>query len=156
MLEIISQMLLCLLGAMLIGFVIGYLLAKSLEKQSDNMLFNIKLLEDNSMLDEDEKSRKLKEVENEFSKSQRLLKECRNKTRHLKGELLKKVNLLEKTSNQLQDIQKNQKECREHQNKILELERLLKKKGGWVKRVWNGFSKGRKDYWSFKERIVSI
>ncbi len=124
MLEIISQMLLCLLGAMLIGFVIGYLLAKSLEKQSDNMLFNIKLLEDNSMLDEDEKSRKLKEVENEFSKSQRLLKECRNKTRHLKGELLKKVNLLEKTSNQLQDIQKNQKECREHQNKILELERL--------------------------------
>jgi len=42
------------------------------------MLFNIKLLEDNSMLDEDEKSRKLKEVENEFSKSQRLLKECRN------------------------------------------------------------------------------
>jgi chromosome segregation ATPase len=133
MLEIISQMLLCLLGAMLIGFVIGYLLAKSLEKQSDNMLFNIKLLEDNSMLDEDEKSRKLKEVENEFSKSQRLLKECRNKTRHLKGELLKKVNLLEKTSNQLQDIQKNQKECREHQNKILELERLLKKKEAELK-----------------------
>ncbi len=66
MLEIISQMLLCLLGAMLIGFVIGYLLAKSLEKQSDNMLFNIKLLEDNSMLDEDEKSRKLKEVEMSF------------------------------------------------------------------------------------------
>ncbi len=134
MLEInFTKWLLCLLGRWLIGFVIGYLLAKSLEKQSDNMLFNIKLLEDNSMLDEDEKSRKLKEVENEFSKSQRLLKECRNKTRHLKGELLKKVNLLEKTSNQLQDIQKNQKECREHQNKILELERLLKKKEAELK-----------------------
>ncbi len=49
------------------------------------------------MLDEDEKSRKLKEVENEFSKSQRLLKECRNKTRHLKVNYLSNPTF-EKTS----------------------------------------------------------
>jgi len=131
MAEIISQMVFSLIGAILIGFTIGYLFARSLERKRDSILENIQNLDENSELNEDEKSQQIKELKGKYEQEQKLLKKCKDKNRHLKGELLKKINLLEKTSKTLQDVQK--KQCKETEDRVLELEKLLKKKDAELK-----------------------
>jgi uncharacterized membrane protein YraQ (UPF0718 family) len=132
MIEIISQIVISLIGAILIGFAIGYLFARSLEKKHDSILEDIQKLDTNRLdLTQDEKNKQIIELKSKYEQEQKLLKKCKDKNRHLKGQLLQKINLLEKTSKTLKDMQTRQ--CKEEKNKILELEKLLKKKEAELK-----------------------
>ena len=63
MLEIISEMILCLVLALLIGFVIGYLFAKSLYKKKELKVFEEERDELKPIMLNDEKIKKIEELE---------------------------------------------------------------------------------------------
>jgi len=120
MLELIGEMILCLVVALLLGFLIGWFFAKALGAEEYDIDY------EELSVREDEHNAQLKSLETKYKKEQELLKECNKKNRELKGELMKKINLLQNTSNTLQEIQK--KHGNNTIERIAELEAMLQQK----------------------------
>ncbi len=120
MFELIGEMSICLIVAILLGFLIGWLFAKAIGAEEYNLDY------DEISIREDEYSSQLKTLQDKYKKEKQLAEECNKKNRELKGELMKKINLLQKTSNTLQEIQ--QKHGNNIASRVTELEALLQKK----------------------------
>jgi uncharacterized membrane protein YraQ (UPF0718 family) len=125
--EIIGKIVLCLVIALLLGFLIGWLFSKALGKQEDYE-------EVDTFVDLDNKLNvDLAEMEVKYEKEKALCAEYSAKNRELKGELMKKISLLESTSNTLKNLQSDTISHQDRSGtfgieKIAELEKLLKKK----------------------------
>lgn len=113
-----GKILLCLVIALLLGFLIGWLFSKALtsEKRSVN--------NDNNE-DENQSQSIFEELEQKYETEKALAESYAIKNRELKGELMKKISILESTSERLKDIQIYDKD---DTSKIAELEKRLKKK----------------------------
>ncbi len=129
--EIIGKIVLCLVIALLLGFLIGWLFAKALGSQGnhkDDELFDAL----DSKLDS-KLSIELAELEVKYEKEKAMVSEYSIKNRELKGELMKKISLLESTSNTLKNLQtdtisEQDKGSTFGANQITELKSLLDKK----------------------------
>ncbi len=131
MIEIIGKIVLCLVIALLLGFLIGWLFAKALGSQEnyrDNELWDELDSKQDSKL-----SIELAELEVKYEKEKALVAEYSMKNRELKGELMKKISLLESTSNTLKSLQTDAMTNQDKgstfgENQIRELKNLLDKK----------------------------
>ena len=129
--EIIGKIVLCLVIALLLGFLIGWLFAKALGTQKnhkDDERFDAL---DNKL--DSKLSIELAELEVKYEKEKALVAEYSMKNRELKGELMKKISLLESTSNTLKNLQidtidEQDKGSTFGANQITELKSLLEKK----------------------------
>ncbi len=120
MLELIGEMAICLIVAVLLGFLIGWLFARAVGAEEYDLDY------DEINIREDEYNSQLKTLQEKYNRQKELVEECNKKNRELKGELMKKINLLQKTSNSLQEIQ--QKHGNNITSRIRELEALIQKK----------------------------
>ncbi len=127
MVEIIGKIVLCLVMALLLGFLIGWLFSKALGKEEEH-------IEVESFNDSDSQLNiELAELELKYEKEKELVAEFSAKNRELKGELMKKISLLESTSNTLKNLQTNTLSNQNRSSdfsieKISKLEKLLEKK----------------------------
>ena len=125
--EIIGKIVLCLVIALLLGFLIGWLFSKALGNQYEYM-------EEDGFDEQDSKlSIDLAELEVKYKKEKAMVAEYSTKNRELKGELMKKISLLESTSSTLKNLQADtiadqDKRSTFGVSKIAELEKLLVKK----------------------------
>lgn len=125
--EIIGKIVLCLVIALLLGFLIGWLFSKALGNQYEYM-------EEDGFDEQDSKlSIDLAELEVKYEKEKATVAEHLTKNRELKGELMKKISLLESTSSTLKNLQADtiadqDKRSTFGVSKIAELEKLLVKK----------------------------
>jgi uncharacterized membrane protein YraQ (UPF0718 family) len=127
MIEIAGKIVLCLVIALLLGFLIGWLFSKALGRKDEYIEvenFNEK---------ESPLHIELAELEQKYEKEKALVAEYSAKNRELKGELMKKISLLESTSNTLKNLQtdtlSNQNgDANFNIEKISRLEKLLEKK----------------------------
>ena len=125
--EIIGKIVLCLIIALLLGFLIGWLFAKALGKTEEHE-------EDETFTDLDNHINvDLAELEVKYEKEKALSAEYSAKNRELKGELMKKISLLESTSTTLKNLQSDTISQQGKGNsfaieKIAELEKELAKK----------------------------
>jgi uncharacterized membrane protein YraQ (UPF0718 family) len=125
--EIIGKIVLCLVVALLLGFLIGWLFSKALSKKEEH-------IEVDTFSDLDNKLNvDLAEMEVKYEKEKALALEYAAKNRELKGELMKKISLLESTSTTLKNLQTDTISQQDKGNsfaseKIAELERKLAKK----------------------------
>lgn len=120
MVEIMGKMLLCLIIALLLGFLIGWLFSKALtpEKRASEECSG------ETCTEEEETSKMMyEELEEKYKTEKALAKEYASKNRELKGELMKKITILQSTSEQLKDIQN-----KDRSDRLRELEKSLKKK----------------------------
>jgi len=118
---LMEKMVLCLVVALLLGFLIGWLFSKALSSES----------EDGYYLDGDSNDyhHKSQEWELKYLKEKKIVSKYEKKNRELKGELMKKMNLLQNTSDSLKNIQsKNSDENKFIDKKMNELEQKLKRK----------------------------
>ena len=125
--EIIGKIVLCLVIALLLGFLIGWLFSKALGNQYEHME-EVGFDEQDSKLNID-----LAELEAKYKKEKATVAEYSAKNRELKGELMKKISLLESTSSTLKNLQtdtiaEQDKRSTFGVSKIAELEKLLVKK----------------------------
>jgi chromosome segregation ATPase len=121
MLELIGEMILCLIVAILLGFLIGWLFGRAMGAEEYNIDY------DELSVREEEHNSEVKDLESRYNKEKRLVKECEKKNRELKGQLMQKVNLLEKTSDTLQELQQRHNST-DDGKRLIELEALLKQK----------------------------
>jgi uncharacterized membrane protein YraQ (UPF0718 family) len=125
--EIIGKIVLCLVIALLLGFLIGWLFSKALSKKEEH-------IEVDTVADLDNKLNvDLAEMEVKYEKEKALSAEYAAKNRELKGELMKKISLLESTSSTLKNLQTDTMSQQSKGNnfsveKIAELENELAKK----------------------------
>jgi len=125
--EIIGKIVLCLVIALLLGFLIGWLFSKALGNQYEYM-------EEDGFDEQDSKlSIDLAELEVKYKKEKAMVAEYSAKNIELKGELMKKISLLESTSSTLKNLQADtianqDKRSTFGVSKIAELEKLLVKK----------------------------
>jgi uncharacterized membrane protein YraQ (UPF0718 family) len=125
MIEIISKMVLCLVIALLLGFLVGWLFSRALNEESDCVGLDI---EEES---EDELIVRIKQLEKLYENEKALSEEYQIKNKKLKGELMKKVNLLNTTSETLKESQnkiKNQdlkERLAKKESELMEFERVL-------------------------------
>ena len=125
--EIIGKIVLCLVIALLLGFLIGWLFSKALGNQYEYM-------EEDGFDKQDSKLNiDLAELEVKYKKEKAMVAEYSTKNRELKGELMKKISLLESTSSTLKNLQADtiadqDKRSTFGVSKIAELEKLLVKK----------------------------
>lgn len=120
MFELIGEMAICLIVAILLGFGIGWLFARAVAAEEYDLDY------DEISIREDEYNSQLKTLQEKYNKEKDLAEECEKRNRELKGELMKKINLLQKTSDTLQEVQ--QKHGKDISSRVVELENLLKKK----------------------------
>ena len=119
MFEIMGKIILCLIIAVVLGFLIGWLFSQAFISEKDTSYRN------DVFLGEDNTKNMFEELQEKYVEKKNLLAEAEMKNRELKGELMKKVNLLQSTSERLKDIQGT-----DHANsdRVVELENLLKAK----------------------------
>jgi uncharacterized membrane protein YraQ (UPF0718 family) len=99
MIEIIGKIVFCLVVALLLGFLIGWLFSKAFGKEEEH-------IEVNDFADLDNKLNvDLAELEVKYEKEKAISAEYSAKNRELKGELMKKISLLESTSATLKNLQ---------------------------------------------------
>ena len=125
--EIIGKIVLCLVIALLLGFLIGWLFSKALGNQYEYMQ------EDGFDEQDSNLNIELAELEVKYEKEKAMVAEYSAKNRELKGELMKKISLLESTSSTLKNLQADtianqDKRSTFGVSKIAELEKLLVKK----------------------------
>ncbi len=94
-----EKMVLCLLIALVLGFLIGWLFSKAL--RSENEYFGDEIEEES----EDELLARVRHLEKLYENEKSLSNEYQNKNKKLKGELMKKINLLSNTSETLKEMQ---------------------------------------------------
>ncbi len=109
-----EKMVLCLLIALVLGFLIGWLFSKALKSEDEYLIDDI---EEES---EDELLARVRQLEKLYENEKSLSTEYQNKNKKLKGELMKKINLLSNTSETLKEMQ--------NKNGYSDLEEKLQKK----------------------------
>ena len=122
MIEIMGKIVLCLILALLLGFLIGWLFSKALQTEVHN------LDEDGISENEHRLNTSIAELEIKYAKEKQMVKEYSNKNRELKGELMKKMSLLQTTSDTLKNLQSHNESSGSNKDKVAELEKLLEKK----------------------------
>jgi len=115
MIEIIEKMVLCLAIALLLGFIIGWLFSNALHKKENRVLE-----EKEETKSDNELLARIHQLEKLYDEEKALALEYQTKNKKLKGELMKKINLLSNTSETLKEIQ--------HKNGCSDLEAKLAKK----------------------------
>jgi len=99
MIEIMSKMVLCLAIALLLGFLVGWLFSRALHSEEDCIGLDV---EEQS---EDELLARVNQLEKLYENEKALSQEYQTKNKKLKGELMKKINLLNTTSETLKESQ---------------------------------------------------
>lgn len=127
MIAIIGKIVICLVIALLLGFLIGWFFSKALEKVEEGT--DVKSSDDMDNLLNIE----LAELEMKYEQKKALVTELSDKNRELKGELMKKISLLESTSNTLKNLQTNTLSSQNNSSdftieRVSKLEQLLEKK----------------------------
>ena len=127
MIAIIGKIVICLVIALLLGFLIGWFFSKALEKVEEGT--DVKSSDDMDNLLNIE----LAELEVKYEQKKALVTELSDKNRELKGELMKKISLLESTSNTLKNLQTNTLSSQNNSSdftieRVSKLEQLLEKK----------------------------
>ncbi len=115
MIEMIGKMALCLIVVLLFGFLIGWLFSKALKSEKGD-------------IELDNEDSRLKELEKLYSNEKRITNEYSKKNRELKGELMKKVNLLKDTSLVVDELRKGSTQKDKNIARVNELEMLLERK----------------------------
>ena len=116
MIELMMNMALCLVVALLIGFFVGWLFAKALGAEEYDMDYN------ELSSNEDEHSRQLKALEQKYEKEKILRINEEKKSKELKFELMKKATLVK-------NLQKLKEESSSVDSESLSrLKKLLKEK----------------------------
>ena len=100
MIEIIGKIVLCLVVALLLGFLIGWLFSKALGKQEEH------INQDTFAGIESTLNMDIAELKVKYEKEKSMVADYSLKNRELKGELMKKISLLESTSDTLKSLQK--------------------------------------------------
>jgi hypothetical protein len=98
--ELLMNIALCLIVALMLGFFIGWLFAKALVSEEYDLDY------DELSSSEDEHSRQLKTLELKYEKEKILRVNEEKKSKELKFELMKKVTLLKNTTNMLENAKK--------------------------------------------------
>ena len=121
MMELMMQIALCLVVAILLGFLIGWFFAKALGSEEYDMDY------DELSNREDEHNRQVTSLELKYEKEKIIRANEEKKSKDLKFELMKKVTLLKNTNGMLQKIQsKNSDKADKDSKRVIELEKLLK------------------------------
>lgn len=120
MMELIMEMALCLIVAILLGFLIGWLFAKALGSEEYDMDY------DELSSREDEHNRQVTALELKYEKEKIIRANEEKKSKDLKFELMKKVTLLKNTNDMLQKVQS--KNSNNEEKKLNKLEKLLQDK----------------------------
>ncbi len=94
-----EKMVLCLAIALLLGFLVGWLFSKALHRERPE--FHDEIEEES----EDELLARVRQLEKLYENEKALSAEYQKKNKKLKGELMKKINLLSNTSETLKEIQ---------------------------------------------------
>ena len=121
MIEIMGKMALCLIIALLLGFLIGWLFAKALKSEEEYVELEVEEEDENELL------ARIRQLETLYENEKELSTEYENKNKELKGQLMKKVNLLNNTSDTLKEVQ-TKKSNSDDKQKVRELQALLDKK----------------------------
>jgi len=118
-----GKIVLCLIAAMVLGFLVGWLFSKALQKQQHN-------LEQEDISETEHKlNTTIAELEIKYEKEKQMVAEYATKNRSLKGELMKKMTILQRTSDTLKSIQTNYNEADgSNAQRVAELEKLLEEK----------------------------
>jgi uncharacterized membrane protein YraQ (UPF0718 family) len=121
--ELIMEIALCLIVAILLGFLIGWFFAKSLCSEEYDMDY------DELSNREDEHNRQVTSLELKYEKEKIIRANEEKKSKDLKFELMKNVTLLKNTNDMLQKIQsKNSDDSDTNSKRLDKLEKLLKDK----------------------------
>jgi len=118
-LEIMGTMLFCLVAVGVLGFVIGWLFSRALNSEKYDEGENSKSKSKNEL------NKIVEELEKKYEKEKTLLADYAEKNRELKGELMKKMSILQSTSDRLKEMQGYDKDS---SVRVGELEALLRKK----------------------------
>jgi len=144
--ELMMNIALCLVVAILLGFLIGWYFAKTLASEEYDMEYN----ELNSS--EDEYSRQIRTLESKYEKEHMLRKNEEKKSKDLKFELMKKVTLLKNTTDTLEML-KSKDSSRKDDNKLLKkLEKLIKEKNAELVEFESVLVKAEKTIEELKKR----
>lgn len=117
MLEIMGKILLCLIAAVVLGFLVGWLFSRALtsEKRDSAEKGN----------SENELNDMFEELQKKYEEEKALSADYEEKNRELKGELMKKMSILQSTSDRLKDMQGYDNDG---YAKVAEFEKRLKEK----------------------------
>lgn len=118
MLEIMGKILLCLIVAVVLGFFVGWLFSRALTSEKHD-------LGENGGKIENELNEIIEELEKKYEEEKALSADYAEKNRELKGELMKKMSILQGTSDRLKDMQGYGKDGGA---RVVALEKLLQKK----------------------------
>lgn len=119
MLEIMGKILLCLIAAVLLGFFVGWLFSRALTSEKRD------ITEKGSSKSENELNDMLEALEKKYEEEKALSANYSEKNRELKGQLMKKMSILQSTSERLKDMQGYDNNS---SDKVAELEKRLKEK----------------------------
>jgi uncharacterized membrane protein YraQ (UPF0718 family) len=122
MIEIMGKIVLCLLIALLIGFIVGWLFSKAFRGEQDY------LEEEHILENENQLKSNIAELAMKYEKEKQLVADYANRNRELKGELMKKMSLLQSNSDRLKTLQSNGEDGSNLEEKVLQLRKLLEKK----------------------------
>ena len=115
MLEIMGKMILCLTIALLLGFLLGWWFSRALKRERGDIGLEI------DEEDGDELYGRIRQLEKLYAQEKALSSDYQQKNQKLKDELMKKVNLLNNTSDTLRDV-KNKSGTEEIRAKLLKKE----------------------------------
>ncbi len=118
-----GKIVLCLIAAMVLGFLVGWLFSKALQTQQYHL--------DQEGISENEHklNTNIAELEIKYEKEKQMVAEYATKNRELKGELMKKMTLLQSTSDTLKNLQSNHNKADgSNVQRVAELEKLLEEK----------------------------
>ncbi len=127
MMELMMNMALCLVAALLIGFFVGWLFTKALVAEEYDMDYN------ELSSSEEEHNRQIKSLEQKYKKEKLLRTTEEKKNKELKFELMKKATLLKKlekecsSGNSSESLDRLKKLLKEKDAELVEFESVLVK-----------------------------
>jgi len=123
MLEIMGKILLCLVVAVVLGFLVGWLFSRALTSEKHDVG------EHGSSKSDNELNKSIEALEQKYEEEKKLSADYAEKNRELKGELMKKISILKSTSDRLKQMQGYDKDRdRDGNGKVAEVEKRLKEK----------------------------
>jgi len=145
MIELMMNMALCLVVALLIGFFVGWFFAKALIAEEYDMDY------DELSSSEDEYNRRIKVLEQKYAKEKMLRTNEEKKSKDLKFELMKKATIVKNTTDMLEKIKS--KNSTVSLNKLNQLEKLLKDKNSELSEFESVLIKAEKTIEELRERV---
>ena len=149
MMELMMNIALCLVVAILLGFFTGWYFARALASEEYDMDYN------ELSSSEDEHSRQIKALEFKYEKERMLRKNEEKKSKDLKFELMKKVTLLKNTTETLEKL-KQQETPKDDSQMLKKLEKLIKEKNAELLEFESVLVKAEQTIEELQKRVGNI